>query len=196
MKNIINISILIVIILFLYNNVFTQEYFTIAGDYVNLREKANSKSKVVCQLRLAEDIKFIKKSGIREKIGNIEGEWVYVDSLRFINSMYGETYKGWVLDYFLADISKFQRVKNFKKCNLDGYSGDWHGHYEFAKDGSYKSIINQTTKINGYIYQFRDLIMLKDQQGVNRGVFFIDNNNICLSSRGLNGIPILCGKCE
>lgn len=117
---------------------FEDDTYIVVGDKVNVREEPKISSKIIIQLKITDLVKLIRRSGIKFKNGDIEGVWVYIDTRKSKDIMKGETYKGWIVDYYLAKGNQFEEVKEFYDCVLEGYVGDYHIYYEFKKDGSYK----------------------------------------------------------
>lgn len=185
---IIVILIVILNIFFVYgkNRFLPQDVYLVSGENVNVREKPDIKSKVITQLTIADRVKLIKKSDIQYKNRNIVGNWVYVDTYRYIDNKIKETIKGWVLDYYLVGDEKFQIVNEFYDLKIEGYYGDSYINFEFHKDGSYKqkyfdrSLGEQERESKyyyGHLYWFKNIYITKLHFGV--GIFYVLNNRIC-----------------
>lgn len=157
--------------------VFSEEYFPkmensrylVIGDNVNVREKPNLKSNPIEKLRLLSIVQLIKRSEIKEKIGNFEGRWVYIDT-NICGKNCNETIKGWVFDYFLSDGSNFKKVSTFKRCLIEGNVGDTLISIDIFDDGKYnrKRIEYDTDKLSyhrGQLYKFRNVIIARDNKG-------------------------------
>jgi predicted SnoaL-like aldol condensation-catalyzing enzyme len=186
----IRILFLFVIFLIIFNNknvksnddpFFQENTYIVVGDNVNVRTEPKTSAKIIMQLKITNLVKLLKRSNIKYRSNEIEGEWVYVDTLRIKNNKTYETYKGWILDYYLANGKQFEKVNEFYDCTLEGYVGDYHVYYEFRKDGTYKHIYynplnNKIDQSIGRIYRYRNVILTKDL-GVQR--FYIENNIIC-----------------
>jgi len=167
---------------------FKDDTYIVVGDKVNVREEPKINSKIIIQLKITNLVRLIRRSGLKYKNRDIEGEWVYIDTRKSKDIMKGETYKGWIVDYYLAKGNQFEEVKEFYDCVLEGYVGDYHIYYEFKKDGSYKQKyynLNDTNNIKkakykpGKLYKYRNVIILKDDFGID--YFYIDNNKLCYS---------------
>jgi len=159
---------------------FQEDTYIVVGDKVNVREKPKITSKIILQLKITGLVKLIRRSGIKYKSGNIEGEWVYIDTGKSKDIMRNETYKGWVIDYYLAKGNQFEEVKEFYDCILEGYVGDYYIYYIFKKNGTYEHryfnpIKNTNERYIGKLYKFRNVLVAKDF-GVQR--FYLINNNI------------------
>ncbi len=171
---------------------FEDSTYIVVGDKVNVREKPKITSKIILQLKITDLVKLIRRSGIKYKSGNIEGEWVYIDTGKSKDIMRNETYKGWVIDYYLAKGNQFEEVKEFYDCILEGYVGDYHIYYEFKKDGSYKQKYYDSSKFEkekniskcfGKIYRYRNVIIVRDDCGLD--YFYINGNKICYNEDNL-----------
>lgn len=199
---------IVVISLVLFFNIPIQSEFLtkpdsnvmVVGDKINVRIKPDSQSKVVYQLRLAENVKIIKKSGIRFQGKDIQGEWVLIDT-EFTRPGETDSIKGWVVDYYLADYKKFQQAKTFTQCSISGIIGDWHMDYNFFKTGTYKTVRKdyETKKeklTTGKIYIYRKVFILKDDDSDTYDYFyFTDDNQLCHYFRDREGKSI-CSKCN
>jgi uncharacterized protein YgiM (DUF1202 family) len=76
---------LLVLLLFIFNDIiFSRNLkskspnYIVVGDKINVRKKPNTKSNIVYQLKVAESITVIKKSGIIYKNKKVKGEWIYI----------------------------------------------------------------------------------------------------------------------
>jgi hypothetical protein len=165
----------------------------IIGDNVNVREKPDIKSKSICKLRLGDSIKIIKRTGKKEKIGDLEGEWIFVDTF--------QSSKGWIFSYYVACVDDFKRVRIFINCTIEGYIGDYYLYYKFNRDGTYitKRHVPHSSNLierNGKLFQFKNVIFAKDDDGENYSVFYqTERKKICNSQRDLRGNPELCTIC-
>jgi len=173
----------IILIIFIINFFLNQEkvnpqelksklnnFVIICGDKVNVRAEPNVNAKVLECLSICKDVILLKKSGKKEKIGKIEGKWAYIDTRYYKDDKHEETLKGWVFDYYLADLKNFKRVTSFIECKIEGWSGDYLLSYKFYKDGTYKrkkydyksrKIIDN---IRGEVYRYRDIIAAHDEK--------------------------------
>ena len=171
---------------------FEDDTYIVVGDKVNVREEPKISSKIIIQLKITDLVKLIRRSGIKFKNGDIEGVWVYIDTRKSKDIMKGETYKGWIVDYYLAKGNQFEEVKEFYDCVLEGYVGDYHIYYEFKKDGSYKHkyynpLINKNEQYIGKLYKYRNVLVTKDF-GVQRFYLkyknlFCTDTDICVQMR-------------
>jgi hypothetical protein len=89
-----------------------------------------------------------------------------------------ETIKGWVVDYFIADYSMFKKINSFTNCSIIGMIDDWSMNYKFYKNGQYKKrksdySTGKITYKNGSIYRFRNVFILKDDQGTGIDFFLL-----------------------
>lgn len=173
-------------------------YRIVAGDKVNVRTDHNSKSTAIIQLRIGKMIKFIHGSGMKEKIGSTQGEWVYIDTL-FTPIGSEETLKGWILDYYLADFNNFQRVSKFSECIFNRNIGETILYYEFYQNGKYKrrdkDDKGRPIYMDGSVYRYRDLIIAKDDNKEFYNYFFINGNQLCYAHRNLKG-EVECISCK
>jgi hypothetical protein len=179
---------------------FKSKYHFITSDKVNVRLEPNINSRVLLQLRIAERVIVISRSNKIERLGNLAGEWVYIDTHNLITNGNG-TYKGWIFSAFLADYSVFQKVKEFRRCVFKGTIGDYVLNYEFDKNGGYKrwetdeSSGNKVMK-RGNIYRYKNIIIAKDEkENIFEDFFLNENEELCNAYRDLKGNTI-CVKCE
>ncbi len=171
---------------------------------VNVRNEPNAHGNILYQLRIGSNVYLIKKAGNKVRVGEISGEWFLIDTNHYKQNT-RETIKGWVLDSFLlTDFSKFTKLMdlNFKKCNFNYTIGDSYFSYEFYKDGTFtlQNIDNylnkKNSKIKGYLYQFKNLIMAKDSNGQTQTFFYInDEGYICDTYFNLRG-KSACSTCQ
>src|SRR4030042_1282261 len=112
-------------------------YRIVVGDNVNIRSEQNEKSLVVAKIYIATKVQILKRTNKKIKIGDKEGEWVFIDA-RYYKKGTRETVKGWVFDYYLADLDVFEKMNSYKNCSIEGMIGDYLLSYEFYKDGTYK----------------------------------------------------------
>ncbi len=172
----------------------------VVGDKINVREKPNLSSKVVHQLRIAERVMLLKKSGIIQKVNGIEGEWVYIDT-EYTKPNAVASIKGWVLDYYLAEYSKFVKVSSLDECNMRTTIGDWRMDYELLKNGKYKTTdIDYETKKTiikfGTIFRYRDVFIFKEDNDDTYDFFFINSDGyLCHYYRDSQG-KSFCSKCK
>jgi hypothetical protein len=172
----------------------------VLGDKVNVRNEPSIKSKSVYQLRIAERVKLIKRSKLKFQSDGVTGEWIYIDT-EYTKPGEFESIKGWVVDCFLADYSKFEKIKYSLDCSIKGTIGDWQMNYEFIDKGKYRRLDKdfdskkESYKI-GTIYQFRKVIIFKDDNGnTNDYFYFTDDNQLCHYYRDRDGNSI-CTKCK
>jgi hypothetical protein len=131
-----------------------------------------------------------KKSENQTKIEGIQGKWVFVDTGLYLDSTYETIAKGWVFDYYLADLNDFKKVKSFQKCFIEGWSGDYFLSYQFNEDGTYTRKLRKeegqikNQELTGKVYQYRKVIYAQDDDGRGSEIFFIDEKGILKSTIG------------
>jgi hypothetical protein len=190
MRKIIFLLLIFLNISFLYSSdkFLPEKIYLVLGNNVNVREKPDIKSKVITKLKIADRVKMIKKSNYQYNNGNIIGNWVFIDTNQYNNNERNETYKGWVLDYYLVGNDQFKVVNEFYKLKLEGYYGDYYICYEFNRDGSYKQkyydmYIDRQKKdvkfYNGILYGYKNIFITRSIIGVE--VFYILDNKICVA---------------
>jgi len=170
------------------NNFLPEYTYLISGNNVNVREDLNDKSRVLIKLKIADRVKIIKKSNIEYKNRSIAGKWVLIDTNYTKTYDKKDTYKGWVLDYYLIGNDDFKVVKDFYDLKLEGYYGDYYICYEFKKDGSYKQIYydlyNDPQKRNikhfyGKLYGYKNIFITRSIIGIE--IFYMSKNKICVA---------------
>lgn len=188
-------TILLVILLNAYinlaycqNNFLPENTYLISGNNVNVREYPNDKSRILIKLKITDRVKIIRKSDIEYRNKDINGKWVLIDTNYKNTYDKKNTYKGWVLDYYLVGNENFQVVEDFYDMKLEGYYGDYYICYEFKKDGSYKQIYydlyNDPQKLNikefyGKLYGYKNIFITRSIIGIE--TFYIINKEICVA---------------
>lgn len=179
---------------------FKSKYHFVISDKVNVRLEPSITSSVILQLRQAERVIIIRRSNKKEILGNLTGEWVYIDT-QYFNKEGNGTYKGWIFSTFLADYSMFEKVKEFRNCVFKGSIGDYLLDYEFDKHGMYKrwekdEKSGKRLVKRGNIYRFKNVLIAKDEnENIFEDFFLNDNEELCHALRDLRG-NALCVKCE
>jgi len=172
----------------------------VLGDKINVRNEPSIKSKSIYQLKIATMVKLIKKSKIKFQSDTINGEWVYIDT-EYKKVGEKDSIKGWVVDYFLADYSKFMKINYNLGCPIKGTIGDWQMNYEFINNGKYRRVDKdyntgkESYKI-GSIYQYKNVLIFKDDSGGTYDFFyFTEDNQLCHYYRDRDGNSF-CIKCK
>lgn len=196
----VKIMIFFSLILFCNNSIYSQylestsKNYLVVGNNLNVREKPSTNSKVIYQLKIAERVVVLKRSGIQYRSDSIIGEWVYIDT-KHKNSERTSTIKGWVVDFFIAKYNKFKKINSFPDCSIYGTIGDWVMDYEFRKDGRYKQKKGDKYEY-GSIYQFRKVLILKSDDSSSLDFFYFDEKDrLCHYFRNREGKSI-CTKCK
>ncbi|MGV7927919.1 MAG: SH3 domain-containing protein [Spirochaetota bacterium] len=172
----------------------------VVGDKINVRKEPDTGSEIVYQLRISKRVKILKTSMKKYNSNGIDGQWVYIDT-QYTKPDASESIKGWVVDFYLADYSKFKKVKNFLDCKVKGTIGDWVMDYQFQENGKYKRFDENDSSDNkicksGSIYQYRKVLILKDDDGSSIDYFYFDeNNHLCHYYRDKEG-KSFCFDCE
>ncbi|MCX8009312.1 MAG: SH3 domain-containing protein [Patescibacteria group bacterium] len=131
-------------------------------DKVYLRVSPDLNSKVIMTLSVPHVVKVEKIKDEIISIGENKGRWVYVDTRLLEND--GTRIKGWIFDYYLADKSKFERVKNFK-CNMFLYCsfGDFDFTLDIKTDGTYiMNVIGRKEKSKGRFFIYKQALIALD----------------------------------
>lgn len=178
-------------------------YRIVVGENVNIRSEQNEKSLAIGKIYIATKIQILKKTNTKIKIGDKVGEWVFIDA-RYYKKGTDETIKGWVFDYYLADLDVFEKMNSFKNCKIEGSIGDYVMSYEFCKDGTYKRKILEYDGMNyekstirlvkGKLYRYRDVIVAMDDDNKHELFYITPKGDLCSQQYDENGQ--ICAKCK
>jgi uncharacterized protein YgiM (DUF1202 family) len=178
-----------------------KNYYIVVGENVNIRTEPNQNSKIISRLDIARKVQIIKKSNTKVKIGDLDGEWVYIDSGIYGNKL-GETVKGWIFDYYLAPVKEFKKINSICEFNIEGWVGDYLLSYAVNKSGTYKRKIYNyeqdkiRTDIDGEIFRFRNVLLAKDKNNTGYELFYFPEDNMVYSTYvDMKGKKI-CAKCK
>lgn len=179
-------------------NKLDNDYRIVVGDNVNLRSDDNEKSQVIGKIDIATKVRVLKRTNKKVKVGDKEGEWVYIDS-RFFKKGTNETVKGWVFDYYLADLDVFKKIDTYRECKIEGMIGDYLLSYEFYKDASYKRKIleyekNSTRFVKGKLYRYRDVVVALDEDS-HQLFYFRKDGFLCCQEFNEDGTQ-MCTICK
>ncbi len=181
--------------------------YKIACEKVNVRKEPNINSQIIIQLNTYDAIEIIRENPKYEIISKNNGKWVYVKTYRYDKNCKDKC-EGWIFDYYIAYKDKFQKIKQWKFKDFQGCAGDYCPKLKFEYDGSYtmdlvssidannsndekKSVCNKEggtyvsnniCQYKGHLYQFLDLILLKndDNRGFDSYLIFNKNGYLCL----------------
>lgn len=186
---------------FCSDNPILYNRYIVIGENVNIRSNATIQASLIGSLKKGHTVKVIKRSGIKEKVENKIGEWVYIDPGIYKKGT-TELLKGWVFDRYLAQFNDFTIVKNFFNCKIEGYEGDWLLSYIISKDGTYKrnfldkennNIVIKSCK--GHLYRLNNIIIARDETG-SFEIFILNNNNVlCSQHFNADGV-LICATCK
>lgn len=175
-------------------------YYILVGNNINLRAESSTNAKIIRQLKIAYEVKLIKRSGKYEKSGEIKGEWVYVD-IRVFNEDHSDTIKGWMLDYYLSDGTDFKKISTFKECMIEDMVGDSLLSYRFHKNGRYerRDYDPDTGKYQYYkgsLYEYRKVIIAHDETGLALAdwIFYLNDKQIMCSNHGGRNNKQICAQ--
>jgi hypothetical protein len=172
----------------------------VVGDNVNLRQEPSPNSPIVFKLYLTKTVRVVKRTDKKITIDNKSGEWVYVDTGSFKKDSLDETIKGWVFDYYLADLNVFEKINSYKNCSIEGVVGDYLLSYEFYKDGTYKRKLFEYEKntnrfIKGKLYRYRDVVAAVDEDGRQELFYFRKDGSLCCQQFHEDGAQ-MCATCK
>jgi hypothetical protein len=175
----------------------SKDRYIVMGDRLNIREKPSIRSKSLGKLDITTVVKVIKKNTVKEVIGKNKGCWFYVNTGYYIKGT-REKLKGWVFSYFLSDGTDFKKISKFKNYRIEGWVGDWLLSYELYVDGKFiqkeydydKDSYNYT---KGFIYRYRNVIVLHDKQRINQVLYISSNKKLCSKHYDADGNQI-CSK--
>jgi len=165
-------------------------YVFVIEDNVNVKETPDVNSKTLINLRISREVDLLKKNEKKAMLKEHEGCWAYVDTLIY-NDSGNETIKGWVFDYYLAEINKFKKIKLFQESIVDAWAGDSHIYYSFYKDGTYKRRIENVDvygnivsekMVNGGLYGYKNVVIARDNNSKSYRLFYLNENDLlCIS---------------
>jgi len=169
---------------------FDNGYCDVLATKLNVREKPDLNSKILTQKNFASGVKILKRSGKFEVINGVKSEWVYIDSERFDESG-NDTIKGWVVDYYLSDLSEFKPITSFGDYYIEAILTEFYVRMNFYPDGTFTAIqydreTQTESEIKGQLYQFRNVI-IADKEGHRidgsgyRLAFYIDEKGNIIS---------------
>lgn len=155
----------------------------VVSNRVNVREKADISSNVIAKLGITSIVKMLGINKELITIGSIKGHWAYVKT-PYLDDKTNKRLKGWVFDYYLADLNQFKALNRFKQCLIEGWVGDYLFSYEFYEDGSfrrkeYKENSNELKYVKGKMFKYRNVIIALDteEKYKMRALFYIDDKD-------------------
>jgi hypothetical protein len=166
-----------------YIQISGKKKYVVVGRRVNVREKADISSNVIAKLGITSKVIMLGINKELITIGSIKGHWAYVGT-PYLDDKTDKRLKGWVFDYYLADLDQFIALNRFKKCLLEGEVGDYLFSYEFYEDGSfrrkeYEENSNEFKYVKGKMFKYRNVIKALDTQEKYkmRALFYIDDKD-------------------
>lgn len=151
-------------------------YFLVLATKLNVREKPDIKSTIIIQKNFASLVQLLKRSGKFEIIDGNKTEWVYIDTSSFDKSG-KNTIKGWVVDYYLSNLSEFKPAISFGDYYYEVLMTHDYIRINFYPDSTYNTIYSDRVKnieyeLKGRLYQFRNIIVAQDEKS--RLLMYID----------------------
>ncbi len=198
---------IIVLIIFMQSSLhsglkpFSNNYYIVMGNNLNVRSNPNTKANVVIQLKILSEVKLLRLKNKEVKIGNIKGKWAFIDT-RVFNDDVTDTIKGWVFNYYLSNTKEFILMTKFKECSLEDNVGDTFLSYRFNKNGTYirkdyDSEKNKYYYLSGNLYKYRNVIIASDkdkERGIDVSFYLKQDGRLCSKYYNSKGKQICSNK--
>lgn len=150
-----------------------------SGDNVSVRENHDMNSKVICKIRIAQEVIMIQKINNNIIVNNNEGYWCRI---KYYNTELRKDQEGWVFSTYLATISDFKPITTFRNNRIIVYYGDTvmtlivnnNATYTLTYKSNYDTSI---TKEKGVLLKYNRLIMLKANDQRRYTICYVNKDN-------------------
>ncbi|PKL35371.1 MAG: hypothetical protein CVV44_21410 [Spirochaetae bacterium HGW-Spirochaetae-1] len=174
------------------------EFVIAIADNINVRSEPTTSSSILSKVYITKQVMILKRKGKKIKLGDIEGEWIFIDTRSYAKGT-KSTVKGWAFDYYFAKINDFKKMDSFKSCSIEGVVGDYLLSYKFNDNGAYKRKIYNAESgkydfIGGHLYRLKDVVAAIDADKKYELFYFTPKGILC--SQQYDETGQICSQCK